>query len=151
MTFEISSALAEDAVSLMRRFDMAAVNDELGPWLRMTVPPAWAARPISDWPTGPMLFSSWILLLGLLPVDRHRFGLESVDAAGGFREASSSWALSSWRHERVIEATDTGMSLTDRITWRTRIPAMAVLLGPVYRSVFRHRHRRLRQRFGPAP
>lgn len=150
MRFEITSRLDGDADDFMRRFDIAAVNDELGPWLRMTAPTAWAARPIVDWPAGRTLFASWILFLGVLPIDRHHFALESAPGARGFRENSSSWVMAQWRHERRVESLGTKMEITDRLEWRARLPGFSALLAPIYRGVFRHRHRRLRQRHGVA-
>jgi hypothetical protein len=132
----------------MRRFDMAAVNHELGPWLRMTARSPWAGQPIVAWPAGRTLFASWILFLGVLPVDRHRFALESPPCSRGFRESSSSWCMAQWRHERRVESLGTVMQLTDRIEWHARLPGFSTLLAPIYRSVFRHRHRQLRRRYG---
>ena len=46
---------------------MKGVNDELGPWLRMTSPPEASTLRIEDAPLGQPLFASWVLLGGLLP------------------------------------------------------------------------------------
>ena len=63
---------------ISRTLTMSGVNAELRPLVRMTAPAPWATRPIFDWPEQKLLFTSWILLLGVLPIDRHAFSLRSV-------------------------------------------------------------------------
>ncbi|WP_284616715.1 hypothetical protein [Aquabacterium humicola] len=127
---------------------MRAVNAELNPLVHMTAPPGWRDGPLDAWQTGRVLFRSWILLFGLLPVDRHALQLQSVNPAGGFVEESTSWTNRRWRHERSTRASPRGCVLTDRVTVESRLPGLAWLLLPVYRAVFAHRHRRLRRRYG---
>lgn len=144
MHFEISSQLRLTHEELAGRFTMRGVNRELSPFVRMTVPAEWADIPIARWPTGTSLFTSWILLFGVLPVDRHRFCLRSVDDEGGFDEVSSSIINRSWRHRRLLSWAESDVTLTDRVDFTCRLPLMGHLLLPVYRAVFVHRHRMLR-------
>lgn len=123
---------------------MAAVNAELWPLVRMTVPAAWRACPLSQWTTGGTIFRSVILLFGWLPVDVHSLKLEQINPATGFVERSQSWLNRVWQHERTATRTAGGCTVTDTVTVQSRIPVVATLLMPVYRGVFRHRHRRLR-------
>lgn len=58
---------------LLDGMTMEGVNAELWPLARMTALPKWRDRPILEWPTGQILFKSWVLLLGVLPIDRHVF------------------------------------------------------------------------------
>ncbi|HET7443551.1 MAG TPA: hypothetical protein VFJ57_02725 [Solirubrobacterales bacterium] len=53
-----------------------------------------------------------------------------------------------WEHERTIEPREGGCELTDRVAWEPRLPLPGVLLKPLIRAVFKHRHKRLQARFG---
>lgn len=124
------------------------VNAELGPWVQMSCPPAFRTTPMAQWPTGQGLFASWILLGGLLPVDRHHFKLKAVAPGEGFEETSSTWTYRLWHHQRRTTATPDGCVVEDRLQVHSHLPGLAWLLWPVVRAVFRHRHRQLRQRWG---
>lgn len=148
MQFEISSNLelsTEDVSSLLT---MSGVNRELSPFIRMTVPPEWSSKAIFEWPTGKVLFSSWILLFGIFPVDRHKFFLQSVDRETGFAEDSCSLTNKSWRHRRRIDRTGAFCWVTDTVEFRGRLPFLAIILAPVYRFIFKHRHKVLRSYYG---
>jgi hypothetical protein len=71
---------------------MNGVNAELGPWLSMTAPPEARDLRIEDAPIGEPLFASWVLLRGVLPIDRHYFKLTEVRHGRGFVENSTSCA-----------------------------------------------------------
>jgi ligand-binding SRPBCC domain-containing protein len=85
-----------------------------------------------------------ILLFGFLPVDVHSLRLERILPGRGFFEQSYSWANRQWRHERITTRTEGGCVVTDKVIVQGRLPLVTALLLPVYRLVFRHRHRRLR-------
>jgi ligand-binding SRPBCC domain-containing protein len=153
-TLQLTTRVAVPAPTLWAAQSMATVNHELGPWIQMTVPPAWRGRRLVEWPgsagpgAGPAgLFSSWVLLLGLLPLDRHAFGTLALQPLR-FVESSSSWLLRAWQHERVVHAVPGGCEVTDRITYQPRLGLMAPLLGAIYGLVFRHRHARLARQYG---
>jgi hypothetical protein len=135
--------VAADALSLR------GVNDELGPWLRMTAPRGWERRPINQWPIGRSLFVSWILVLGLIPAGRHVFGMTEVSEAG-FCESSHSLLLRRWSHRRRITGDQAVANVVDRISLEPRFPWLGPLMLPVYRQVFAWRHRRLRSRYASA-
>lgn len=127
---------------------MDSVNAELGPWIRMTVPVDWRGKALADWTAGAPLFKSWVLLLGVLPLDRHAFGALDLARPLSFVETSSSWMHRAWRHERRVEAAGEGCVVTDHLSFRPRLPGIAGLLRPIYAGVFAHRHARLRARYG---
>jgi hypothetical protein len=130
---------------------MAAVNAELSPLVHMTAPAQWQQCPLSQWATGGVLFRSTILLFGLLPVDVHSLRLEAVySGQRGFLERSSSWCNKQWQHERTTTPTRGGCVVQDTLTVQGRIPGMALVLMPIYKLVFRHRHRRLKALYGEA-
>lgn len=128
---------------------MSAVNAELRPLVRMTSPAHWVRCPLHQWTPGDVLFRSVVLLFGVLPVDVHSLRLESIDPRGhGFLERSHSWWNRQWQHERTTTATEAGCLVKDSVTVEGRVPLATALLMPVYRWVFRHRHRRLQALYG---
>ncbi|MBN2499276.1 MAG: hypothetical protein JXB38_00835 [Anaerolineales bacterium] len=130
-------------------FTMQGVNFELAPFVRMTAPKEWAARPIAEWPTGEVLFTSVLLLSGFIPIDRHRFMLKATSASR-FEEHSSSLLMKHWGHTREIRPAESHVDVIDALSFQTRIPLLGSLLLPVYKFVFSYRHRRLRKRYGGA-
>lgn len=129
---------------------LATVNYELGPWIHMTTPAAWRGVKLKDWQGDGPLFKSWVLLLGVVPLDRHAFGSLDISQSMRFVELSSSWVNQVWRHERVVTKVPGGCEVVDRVSFTPRLPFVAGLLHPIYVLVFRHRHARLRARHGVA-
>jgi ligand-binding SRPBCC domain-containing protein len=149
-SFSVSSELSVSPEAFWAGMSMAAVNAELMPLVRMTVPRKWRSCLLEQWASGQVLFRSVILLFGLLPVDVHSLRLERISPGRGFLEQSHSWVNKQWRHERSTVPTNSGCVVTDTVTVHSRVPAVGVLLLPVYRLVFRHRHRRLKGLYGRA-
>ncbi len=127
------------------------VNDELRPLLRMTVPRGLGDFGIDDVEPGRPLGRSWVLLFGLVPFDYDEICLERVESGRGFLERSRMLTQRLWEHERTIEPREGGCELSDRVAWEPRLPLPGALLAPLIAAVFRHRHRRLRRRFGGGP
>ncbi len=124
------------------------VNAELMPLVRMTYP---AGRERIDARAEREPFVSWILLFGLVPIERHRVRLALFDGPGRrFHEHSSNWAARDWIHRRSVRQESLGARVTDRCAFDARIPCLAPLIALAYRLVFRHRHRRLREMYGTA-
>lgn len=126
---------------------MSGVNDELGPWVRMTHPddPVSFAEAVP----GRRVFRSWVLFLGLVPLDRHSLVFDRVDDGHGFVEESASWLQRRWRHERELaDHVDGGCVVTDRLVFEPRFAVSGPMVGVMIRRVFVHRHRQLRRRFG---
>jgi hypothetical protein len=147
--FTIRSKLDVAPQAFWAATSMQSVNWELAPLVRMTAPPEWRDCALSQWQAGRPLFKSWILLFGILPVDLHSFRLEAIDPEGGFLEASSSWVNKAWRHERKTLAGAGQCTVVDHVRVLGRCAPLTALLMPVYKWVFRHRHARLRSKFGP--
>ena len=78
---------------------MAGVNEELGPWLRMTAPPESANMRIEDAPVGQPLFTSWVLL-GQPRVQRAKFSSSAASA-----------------RPLIVEPRDARASPPSRIAW----------------------------------
>ena len=127
----------------------AGVNAELMPLVRMREPKSVRGRTLESYRPGERA-ACWILLGGVVPFDRHLLGLESITDGVGFVEESTTWVQRRWRHERTIEPDGTGTSLTDHLTIEPRLGFAAPVVRTIVGVVFRHRHRRLAERFGTA-
>jgi len=153
--FRVASDLDAAATVVWERvITPAGINAELMPIVRMTLPRG-IERLDPEWlPLGQPIGRSWILLFGVLPIDYDDVTLVRLDPGRGFLERSPMLSQRRWEHERTIEPTgDSSCRLTDRVAFEPRLPVPPRLLRPIFKMVFRHRHRRLRRRFGgrPAP
>jgi hypothetical protein len=127
----------------------AGINDELMPLMRMTMPRHLRGATIDELPLRQRIGRCWMLLFGLIPVDYDDLALAEVEPGSRFLEESTMLTQSRWTHERVAEPADGGCRVTDRLSWQGRAKAFEVLYGMAVPILFRHRHRRLRRRFGP--
>lgn len=128
----------------------AGVNDEMRPLMRMTVPRGLGGDfGIESVEPGVCIGRSWVLLFGLVPFDYDDLTLVRVEPGRGFLERSRMLSQRLWEHERTIEPDGEGACLvTDRVAWEPRLPLPGALLAPLIGAFFRHRHSRLRRRFG---
>ncbi len=139
-----SSFLSADPESVWARVTTAqGVNGELWPFLRMTAPPSLREHGLANVEVGERICRSWVLLLGVLPVDYDDITLERLEPPRSFLERSTMLSQRAWEHERVIEAAPGGSVLTDRVRYQPRLPLPDAILRPLYTLIFRHRHRRL--------
>ncbi len=125
------------------------INFELMPVLRMTAQGSLRDLDIGQVVLGERLFRSWILLLGVVPVDYDDISIAEVDPGRRFLERSSMLSVRVWSHERVLEPLDDrSCSVTDRVQLVARLGFTAPVLTLFVGFLFRHRHRRLAGRFG---
>lgn len=142
---EVSSLLdAPPGVVWAAASTLRGVNHELGPWIRMTGPQDASFEAAAP---GERFARSWLLLLGLVPFDFDDLTFERVGPAG-FLERSRTLTASSWEHERTIEQAGGGCRVTDSVRFTPRVRIAAPLQRVLVAAVFRHRHRRLRRRYG---
>jgi ligand-binding SRPBCC domain-containing protein len=87
------------------------------------------------------------LLFGFIPIDIHHIHFKQL-LENGFKESSNSILMKEWSHNRVIENLKQGCLLIDEISFSTRIPFLGAIIKPIYLLVFRHRHERLKMKFG---
>jgi ligand-binding SRPBCC domain-containing protein len=148
--FEIASRLEAPAEAVWARVTTAAgVNAELMPIVRMTVPRGLDDFSIDNVRDGTTLGRSWLLLFGLIPFDWDHIHIERLEPGRAFHERSTMLSQRAWAHSRTIDpAGQEACTVTDRVRFEPRLPRIAPLLTPVFRLVFRHRHRRLRRTFG---
>ncbi len=149
---EWTSRLARSADDVWARVTTpAGINDELVPWMRMTVPRAWRGSSLADVAPGAQLGRSWILALGFLPIDYDDLAIAAIDDRS-FREQSTMFSARSWQHERWVEP-DASLAgdmctLRDRVEfvprrWVTALPGGVGIHRALIDALFRHRHRRL--------
>ncbi len=127
----------------------AGINDEMQPYLRMTLPRGLERIDPAEIEIGERIGRSWILLFGLLPFDYDDISLVRLDPGKGFLERSTMLSQRAWEHERTLEPVEGGCEVTDRVRWEPRLGFLASPLRPVIAWFFRHRHRRLVRHFGP--
>jgi ligand-binding SRPBCC domain-containing protein len=134
-----------------RASTFAGVNEEFGGLLRMTAPREVRERSLGAVRVGERVCRSWILLLGVVPIDYDDLTLVELDPPHGFLERSPMLSNRLWEHRRAIEPDAEGCVVTDTIRYEPRLPVPHAVLGRVYGAVFAWRHRNLRRRFGGRP
>ena len=88
----------------------------------------------------------WLLLFGLIPVDRSDLTLMEIEPGRRFLEQSPMLGMKLWRHERIIVPVSGGATVTDRLEFAPRFASGLVCW--FVRLFFNHRHAVLRRRFG---
>ncbi len=134
----------------------AGVNEELGPWLRMTFPARVGRLTTEEVVLGELVCRCWMLAGGVVPIDRHALVLASIRSdhgpeGFGFVEESTSWVQLRWRHERsVLDGDGETCEVSDVVTFSPRLGFVAPVVARLVAAVFAHRHRRLASRWGRA-
>jgi len=151
LTVDRSSELGADPDVVWRWVTTPrGVNDELRPWVRMTVPTAWAESSIADLSAGTRLGRSWLLFLGVVPFDFDDLHIAEV-APRRFLEQSRLLSAPCWKHERTVVPTARGCRVRDEVSLVPHRGVQAIGLARLQLrlvgAVFTHRHRRLRARF----
>lgn len=122
---------------------IATINYELGPWIQLSAPAAWQNVKLKEWGGKSPLFDSWVLFMGLVPLDHHTFGSFDTSQKLRFIENSSSWLNRIWQHERVVKPAPDGCEIVDTVNFSPRLGLMSPFLVKIYTLIFRHRHSRL--------
>jgi len=148
-SFEISSVLQADVDAIWTHCSsMKAVSRELRPLIRMTYPSGADSIAVDPFVPGKVLFRSWLLLFGFVPVDRSDLTLVEMDRGRRFLERSPMLSQELWEHERLLESVAEGTRVTDRLEWHGRFPGASATFALTVPILFRWRHRRLRKIFG---
>jgi ligand-binding SRPBCC domain-containing protein len=128
------------------------INDELRPWMTMSMPRGAESLTVDNVPIGTPIGRAWLRLFGVVPFDYDHLSIAELEPGRGFREESTMLSMRQWRHERNVTPDDDGKAVVqDRITFclrgvlRPATPAVAAGL----RALFGHRHRRLQRHFSP--
>jgi ligand-binding SRPBCC domain-containing protein len=146
--FEVSSLVPASPESVWERIiTPEGINHELRPWMRMTVPSGVERLDPESIDLGTPIGRSWVLLFGVLPFEYDDITIVELEPGRRFLERSPMLSQRTWQHERTIEPAEGGSRVTDRIRMEPRLGLPAAPMRPVFRAVFRHRHRRLRAWF----
>lgn len=127
------------------------INDELRPWMTMSMPRGKQDLTVDTIPVGAPVGRCWMRLFGVLPFDYDDLMLAELWPGRGFHEESTMLSMRLWRHERTLQADGRSKTLVrDRLTFELRTPLR--LLGPIVAggigALFSHRQRRLQRHFG---
>ena len=148
LRFESHLAAAPDAV-WRRVTSVDGIADEMAPLLRMTFPRGMHALPAEGFVPGQKLCRSRLLLLRVLPIDWSDLTLVELEPGRRFLERSPMLSMAFWQHERIVAPSAQGTTVVDNLTFRPRMLPLALVRAGVA-LFFRHRHARLRRRFGIA-
>ncbi|WP_078278393.1 hypothetical protein [Mycobacteroides franklinii] len=128
------------------------INDEMGPYMKMTMPKQFRGKSIADVTPGTRIGKSFLLLFGVLPFGFDDITVARVEPGRMFREESLMTGMRVWVHHRTLEplASETGEKtrVTDEVTLAPQapmglIPGWGRLLSKILAAFFTHRHRRL--------
>ncbi|MGV0792380.1 hypothetical protein [Mycolicibacterium sp. XJ1819] len=126
------------------------INDELRPWMTMSMPAGAEDLTVETVPVGTAVGRCWMRLFGVVPFDYDHLMIAELWPGRGFHEESTMLSMRLWRHERTLDPTGEGKTVVrDRLTFTLRAPLRP--LTPVIRvgvrALFGHRHRRLQRHF----
>ena len=129
------------------------INDELRPWMTMSMPRGANDLTVDTVPVGTPIGRCWMRLFGVLPFDYDHLTIAELDPGRGFDEQSTMLSMRSWRHERTVEPDgDAKTVVRDRLTFELRTPLrpLTPIVTPGIGALFGHRHRRLQRHFANA-
>lgn len=125
------------------------INDEMRPWMTMSVPKGAAGVTIDNLAVGTPIGRAWLRLFGVVPFEYDYLTIVELEPGRRFREESTMLSMRRWVHDRTVEPTSSGALVIDRVTVGPRLPML--LMGPILVRVlgafFGHRHRRLARHF----
>ena len=126
------------------------INDEVRPWMTMSMPRGAESLTVDNVPIGTPIGRAWLRLFGVLPIDYDRLSIAELDRGRSFDEQSTMLSMRRWRHQRSVTPGDDGKAVVrDRITFELRVPLRPAtpLFAAGLRALFGHRHRRLQRHF----
>lgn len=126
------------------------INDEMRPWLTMSVPRGAGSISIDTVPIGQPIGRAWLRLFGMIPFDYDNLTIAELIPGRRFHEKSTMLSMRRWEHERTLDPLDANLTaIHDRITFETRtgFAWMAPLIVQLLLAFFGHRHRRLQKHF----
>lgn len=150
-SFERQTVLPVPAESVWDRIvTPEGINDEMRPWMTMSVPRGVEGVTIETVPVGTPIGRACLRLFGVLPFDYDRLTVTELEPGRRFREESTMLSMRRWVHDRTVEPeSEHTARIVDRVTLGPRLGLL--MAGPVLRSVlagfFAHRHRRLSRHF----
>lgn len=151
-TVEKASHLAAPAPEVWNRIVTAeGINDEMRPWLTMSLPSRLRGQPLDHAPVGVSLGRAWLRALGVVPFEWDDLMLAELEPGRRFHEISSMLTARRWEHERSLTPTGAhGTRIHDRVVFQARLGGHGAeaLMHLLVSAGFAHRHHRLRRHFG---
>jgi ligand-binding SRPBCC domain-containing protein len=126
------------------------INDELRPWMTMSMPRGAESLTVDNVPIGTPIGRAWMRLFGVLPFDYDRLMIAELEPGRRFDEQSTMMSMRRWRHERSVTPGGDGKTVVrDRLTFELRAPLrpLTPIIAAGIRALFEHRHRRLQRHF----
>jgi ligand-binding SRPBCC domain-containing protein len=126
------------------------INDELRPWMTMSMPRGAESLTVENVPIGRPIGRAWLRLFGVVPFDYDRLMIAELQPGRRFDEQSTMMSMRRWRHERSVTPDSDGKAVVqDRITFELRTPLrpLTFVIAAGIRALFGHRHRRLQRHF----
>jgi ligand-binding SRPBCC domain-containing protein len=152
MIIERQSIVAAPAEEVWARVvTPEGINDELRPWMTMSMPRGAGAMTVDNIPIGTPVGRCWMRLFGVLPFDYDHLTIAELNRGRGFDEQSTMMSMRTWRHQRTVTPDgDSKAIVRDRITFQLRAPLRPAtpIVAAGLRALFGHRHRRLQRHFG---
>src|ERR1700730_2317313 len=75
------------------------INDELRPWMTMSMPRGAESLTVDNVPIGTPIGRCWMRLFGVLPFDYDLLKIAELQPGRGFREESTMLSMRRWGHE----------------------------------------------------
>lgn len=127
------------------------INDEMGPYLKMTMPRQFKGQSIADVAPGTHIGKSLLLLFGILPCGFDDITITRIDPGRMFLEESTMTGMRIWVHHRTLEPVGDKTIVTDEIILAPqapmgRVPGWGRVITRVLSAFFTHRHRKLNRR-----
>lgn len=146
-TFFVESSLPITPTQLATDiFCMEGVDYELKPLIRMTFPEELIYKDFRTLLKNKVLFKSYILLFGIIPIDVHNLKLKTITDLS-FYETSDSLMNLQWNHRRRIMPQGDAAVLRDEVVYLPRFKRIGSWFRPLYWLIFKHRHRRLKRKY----
>lgn len=126
----------------------AGINDEMRPWMTMSMPRGSGELTVETVPIGEPIGKAWLRLFGVVPFDYDALTIAELDPGTRFHEKSTMLSMRRWEHERTLTAVTAGTTrVDDRLTFEPRVALLGPLMRRVVAAFFAHRHRRLARHF----
>ena len=124
------------------------INDEMRPWMTMSIPRRLGPVTIDTVPVGVPLGRAWLRLFGIVPFDYDALTIAELEPGQRFHEKSTMLSMRRWEHERTVTPVGDGRTAVhDRLTFEPRLAVLTPAVTAIVRAFFEHRHRRLARHF----
>lgn len=147
MLVEQETAVAASTARVWERIITAeGINDELRPWMTMSMPRGRRDLTVESIPVGVSIGRCWLRLFGIIPFDYDALTIVELRSGRAFVEESTMLSMRRWRHERTLEPVDdAGTLIRDRVTFELRSPLriLTPVVSTIIRKLFEQRQRRL--------